>query len=125
MPAPAKTGRLLAIINICPVRRGNRFMSNVRPSHVTEGNGGIAPEELELANLMVTSLNLEIAATEIEPQAPLYGEGLGLDSIDILELSLAISKKYGVKLRSDDENNTKIFSSLRSLSQYIQAHRLQ
>ena len=53
----------------------------------------------------------------------LYGEGLGLDSIDILELSLAISKAYGVKLRSDDENNTRIFSSLRSLSQHIQSQR--
>ena len=82
-----------------------------------------APEELELANLMVTALNLEILASEIDPEAPLYREGLGLDSIDILELSLAISKTYGVKLRSDDENNTKIFGSLRSLSSHIQAHR--
>lgn len=99
-------------------------MSNAG-THVTQASTGSAPEELELASLMVTALNLEIAASEIEPQAPLYGEGLGLDSIDILELSLAISKKYGVKLRSDDENNTKIFSSLRSLSQHIQAHRPQ
>jgi len=82
-----------------------------------------APEELELAQLMVTALNLEINASEIDPVAPLYREGLGLDSIDILELSLAISKAYGVKLRSDDENNTRIFSSLRSLSSHIQAHR--
>ena len=82
-----------------------------------------APEELELAQLMVTALNLEINASEIDPVAPLYREGLGLDSIDILELSLAISKAYGVKLRSDDENNTRIFSSLRSLSSHVQAHR--
>ena len=82
-----------------------------------------APEELELANLMVTALNLEILASEIDPEAPLYREGLGLDSIDILELSLTISKTYGLKLRSDDENNTKIFGSLRSLSSHIQAHR--
>jgi acyl carrier protein len=82
-----------------------------------------APEELELAKLMVTALNLDVAAGEIDPTAPLYREGLGLDSIDILELSLAISKTYGVKLRSEDENNTKIFSSLRSLSGHIQAHR--
>jgi acyl carrier protein len=82
-----------------------------------------APEELELAQLMVSALNLEIPASEIDPAAPLYREGLGLDSIDILELSLAISKAYGVKLRSDDENNTKIFSSLRSLSSHIQARR--
>lgn len=87
------------------------------------GNAGAAPEELELAQLMVTALNLEVSPAEIDPVAPLYREGLGLDSIDILELSLAISKAYGVKLRSDDENNTKIFSSLRSLSSHIQAHR--
>jgi acyl carrier protein len=80
-------------------------------------------EEKELAQLIVTALNLEIKADEIEPEAPLYGEGLGLDSIDILELSLAISKTYGVQLKSDDADNGKIFSSLRSLNQHIQQHR--
>jgi acyl carrier protein len=80
-------------------------------------------QELELAQLIVTSLNLEVSAGEIEPEAPLYGEGLGLDSIDILELSLAISKNYGVQLKSDDADNSKIFSSLRNLNQHIQQHR--
>lgn len=80
-------------------------------------------QEKELAQLIVTSLNLEVAADEIEPDAPLYGEGLGLDSIDILELSLAISKSYGLQLKSDDADNNKIFSSLRSLNDYIQQHR--
>jgi acyl carrier protein len=80
-------------------------------------------QELELAQLIVTSLNLEVSAAEIEPDAPLYGEGLGLDSIDILELSLAISKTYGVQLKSDDADNNKIFSSLRNLNQHIQQHR--
>ncbi len=80
-------------------------------------------QEMELAQLIVTSLNLEVAANEIEPDAPLYGEGLGLDSIDILELSLAISKTYGVQLKSDDADNNKIFGSLRSLNQHIQQHR--
>ncbi len=80
-------------------------------------------QEKELAQLIVTSLNLEVSANEIEPEAPLYGEGLGLDSIDILELSLAISKSYGVQLKSDDADNSKIFSSLRSLNQHIQQHR--
>ena len=84
---------------------------------------GAAPEELELAKLMVSALNLEVSPSDIDPTAPLYRDGLGLDSIDILELSLAISKAYGVKLRSDDENNTKIFGSLRSLNAHIQAHR--
>ncbi len=80
-------------------------------------------QEKELAQLIVTALNLETAADEIDPEAPLYGEGLGLDSIDILELSLAISKSYGVQLKSDDADNNKIFSSLRSLNQHIQQHR--
>lgn len=80
-------------------------------------------QEKELAQLIVTSLNLEVSADEIEPEAPLYGEGLGLDSIDILELSLAISKTYGLQLKSDDADNNKIFSSLRSLNDYIQQHR--
>jgi acyl carrier protein len=80
-------------------------------------------QEKELAQLIVTSLNLEIAADDIEPEAPLYGEGLGLDSIDILELSLAISKTYGVQLKSDDADNNRIFSSLRSLNQHIQQRR--
>jgi acyl carrier protein len=82
-------------------------------------------QEKELAQLIVTSLNLEVSANEIEPEAPLYGEGLGLDSIDILELSLAISKTYGVQLKSDDADNNKIFSSLRSLNDHIQQHRAQ
>ena len=80
-------------------------------------------QEKELAQLIVTSLNLEVSADEIEPDAPLYGEGLGLDSIDILELSLAISKTYGVQLKSDDADNSKIFSSLRNLNAHIQQHR--
>ena len=80
-------------------------------------------EEKELAQLIVTALNLEVTADEIDPEAPLYGEGLGLDSIDILELSLAISKTYGVQLKSDDADNGRIFSSLRSLNQHIQQHR--
>lgn len=76
--------------------------------------------EQELAKLIVTALNLETPPADIDPAAPLYKDGLGLDSIDILEIALAISKAYGVRLRSDDENNQKIFGSLRSLSQHIQ-----
>lgn len=85
--------------------------------------GAITPEELELARLIVVTLNLDRQAEEIDPSAPLYGAGLGLDSIDILEIALAVSKTFGVKLRSDDQGNRKIFSSLRSLSQYIQERR--
>ncbi|HET9403789.1 MAG TPA: phosphopantetheine-binding protein [Burkholderiales bacterium] len=85
--------------------------------------GATTSDELELARLIVVTLNLEVRAEDIDPEAPLYGEGLGLDSIDILELALAASKTYGVKLRSDDENNNRIFSSLRSLNRHIQQSR--
>lgn len=80
-------------------------------------------QERELAELIVAALNLEIQATEIEPSAPLYREGLGLDSIDILEIALAVSKKYGFQLRSDDSDNVKIFSSLRNLNEHVQQNR--
>jgi acyl carrier protein len=81
------------------------------------------PQEAELARLIVATLNLEVSAEEIDPEAPLYGEGLGLDSIDMLEVSLVVSQQFGVKLRADDKNNVKIFSSLRSLNFFIQGNR--
>ena len=85
---------------------------------------GTNSDEQELAQLIVESLNLEgVSPDEIEPEARLFGEGLGLDSLDMLELSMAVEQKYGVKLRSDDPDNAKIFASLRSLSQHIQSHR--
>lgn len=79
--------------------------------------------ELEVAGLIVEALNLEMAPEEIDPAAPLYGEGLGLDSIDILEIALVVSKRYGFQLRSDSEDNTRIFASLTNLSAHIAAHR--
>ncbi|MFT4194460.1 phosphopantetheine-binding protein [Ottowia sp.] len=78
---------------------------------------------LEVAQLLVTALNLELAPEEIDPDAPLYGDELGLDSIDILELALAVSKKYGFQLRADDENNQAIYASLRALARHIAEHR--
>lgn len=79
----------------------------------------------ELAQAIVTALNLEIAPGEIAPDAPLYGEGLGLDSIDILEVALVVSKRYGFQLRADDEDNVRIFTSLRHLAQHVASHRTQ
>ncbi len=79
--------------------------------------------EQELAALMVQALNLDVQAVQIDPTAPLYGEGLGLDSIDILEVALEVSKRYGFQLRSGDEDNVKIFSSLRSLAAHVAQHR--
>jgi acyl carrier protein len=77
----------------------------------------------EVAGLIVQALNLEILPAELAPDQPLYGEGLGLDSIDILEIALAVSKQYGVQLRADSEENGRIFGSLRHLVDYISAHR--
>jgi acyl carrier protein len=79
--------------------------------------------ESEVASLIVEALHLETSAEEIDPDAPLFGEGLGLDSIDALEIALAISRRYGFQLRSDDERNGQIFASLRNLAAHIEKHR--
>jgi len=76
--------------------------------------------EQEIARLVVESLQLEVDPSAIVPEEPLFHEGLGLDSIDALELSLAIARNYKVELRSEDEQNRRIFSSLRSLAEYIE-----
>ena len=78
----------------------------------------------EVAGLLVEALNLDIAPDSIDPQAPLYGEGLGLDSIDVLEVALVVSQRYGFQLRSDDEDNIRIFTSLASLTDHIAANRV-
>jgi acyl carrier protein len=77
----------------------------------------------DVARLIVSALNLDISPQEIRPDAPLYGEGLGLDSIDILEVALAVSKHFGFQLRADNADNVSIFSSLASLTQHIAANR--
>ncbi|MGH8062480.1 MAG: phosphopantetheine-binding protein [Pseudoxanthomonas sp.] len=80
--------------------------------------------ERELAELLVESLNLEdVEAGAIDPEAPLFNSGLGLDSIDALELALAISKHYGFQLRSDNEENRRIFASLRALSAHVETSK--
>ena len=77
----------------------------------------------EVAQLMVDALNLEMPAAHIAPDTPLYGDGLGLDSIDILEVALAVSKRYGFQLRADNEDNAAIYATLRSLANYVATHR--
>jgi acyl carrier protein len=77
----------------------------------------------ELAGLIVTALNLEIGPAQIDPAAPLYKEGLGLDSIDILEVALVVSKRYGFKLKEDDRDNVTIFRSLESLAAHVARQR--
>ena len=88
----------------------------------------ISPEIIEallpeVAELIVAALNLDMPPADIEPDAPLFGDGLGLDSIDVLEIALVISKKYGFQLKSDNEDNLRIFSSLRALTSHIAAQR--
>ena len=77
----------------------------------------------EVAALLIECLNLEVSADQISPDAPLYGDGLGMDSIDVLEVALAVSKRYGVQLRADSPDNKLIFSSLRHLADYIATQR--
>lgn len=85
---------------------------------------GLTQHEIEIADLLVNSLNLEdIQPEDINPEAPLFNQGLGLDSIDALELAMAISKKYGFQLRSDDPDNQRIFSSLRTLAEHVKNNR--
>jgi acyl carrier protein len=82
--------------------------------------------ELEVAEMIVTALNLEnVSPDTIDPQAPLFGSGLGLDSIDALEIALEIAKRYGFQLRSDDENNRRIFASLSALAAHIEKNRVR
>jgi acyl carrier protein len=80
--------------------------------------------ERDVAEMIVVSLNLEnVKPAEIDPSEPLFGAGLGLDSIDALELALEISKRYGFQIRSDDEDNRRIFASLGALSAHIDKNR--
>jgi acyl carrier protein len=88
----------------------------------------ISPETVdallpEVAELIVSALNLDVAAADIEADAPLFGDGLGLDSIDVLEIALVISKRYGFQLRSDNEDNVRIFVSLRTLATHVASQR--
>jgi acyl carrier protein len=73
----------------------------------------------ELAVLIVNALGLEVSPHDINADAPLYGEGLGLDSIDILEIALVVSKEYGIQLKADSQENHAIFASLSTLSEFV------
>jgi acyl carrier protein len=100
---------------------------NSDANNVTSAAAGAATADLkgvirELATLITQAINLEVAPDQIDPDAPLYGEGLGLDSIDILEVALVVAKRYGLQLKAESEENHVIFASLRSLAQYVAAH---
>jgi len=77
----------------------------------------------DLAQLITKALNLEVSPDEIDANAPLFGDGLGLDSIDILEIALVVGKEYGIQLRADSKENHKIFSSLNALSEFVESQR--
>ena len=82
-----------------------------------------SPLEQDVAKLIVLTLKLKVDPASIQPEAPLFGDGLGLDSIDALELSLAISQTYGYQLKSSDPDIKAIFSSLRALAKAIEKNR--
>lgn len=84
-----------------------------------------ATTENEIAQLLIDTLHLDQSPDEIQPDEPLFGEGLGLDSIDALEIALAISRVYGFALKSDEGQAHQVFASLRSLTRYIDAHRIK
>ena len=80
--------------------------------------------EREVGELIIEALNLEeTTVDDIDPEAPLFGDGLGLDSIDALEMALAISRRYGFQLKADDSRNADIFATLRNLSAHVEANR--
>ncbi|GKS58035.1 acyl carrier protein [Nitrospira sp.] len=101
-------------------------MANPKHDSHGERNGSQTAEHTdehdEIAHMLVESLDLDIAPEDIEPDAPLFGEGLGLDSIDLLEIALVVSKRYGVRLTSEDRA---AFASLRALATHIMEHRIQ
>ena len=80
--------------------------------------------EEQIKSLLIESLNLEdIAPADIEPEAALFGEGLGLDSIDALELGLALQRHFGVRFSNDSAETRRHFASIRTLAQFVAAHR--
>jgi len=80
--------------------------------------------ELKMANLLVEALNLEdIEAHEIDPDEQLFGDGLGLDSIDALEISLAIAQDYGIQMKAEDEATRQAFATLKSLTAFVESNK--
>ena len=78
----------------------------------------------DIKRLIISSLNLEdVTPEDIDPAAPLFGEGLGLDSIDALELGLAVKKAYGISLTAESEEAKRVFSSVNALAAYLAEHR--
>jgi acyl carrier protein len=100
-----------------------KMAQNAQSNRSSAAPAEIAAVRLELATLITQALNLDVAPESIDPAAPLYGEGLGLDSIDILEVALVVSKQYGIHLKADSEENHVVFSSLNALAEFVAAQR--
>ena len=98
-------------------------MSETSESAAVAGKPADQALEREIAGLITSALNLDIGPGDIDPEAPLYKEGLGLDSIDVLEVALVVSKRFGFKLRDDDQDNVRIFRSLRALAATVAERR--
>lgn len=111
---------MVALVGSKPASSFDDASSDGAPS-----SAGGSSLEREIAGLLVEVLRLEVTADGIDPEAPLFGEGLGLDSIDALEIALMISQRYAVSIRSDDPRNQEIFASLRNLAAYVGANRPQ
>jgi acyl carrier protein len=94
-----------------------------RDLHSTPSVSQQSPFEAEVAALIAQAVNLPSAPETIDPDAALFGAGLGLDSIDLLEIALAVTQRYGCELRSDDPDNARIFASLRNLAAHIAERR--
>ncbi|WP_038070578.1 phosphopantetheine-binding protein [Hydrogenovibrio kuenenii] len=84
----------------------------------------MTPEQAETAKMIIDAVNLEdVTLNDIEPNEPIFNDGLGLDSIDALEISLEIQKRYGIKIKSGDKNISQVFASIASLSEFIEANK--
>lgn len=87
----------------------------------TPGDDAVVRRDLGI--LITKALGLDVRPEDIDADAPLYGDGLGLDSIDILEIALVIAKEYGIQLKADSAENKAIFASLRALSEFVVRQR--
>ncbi|WP_428374581.1 phosphopantetheine-binding protein [Lichenicoccus sp.] len=94
-------------------------LKTARTSEQLQASQPQSPIEAEVASLIAETLQLEDPPGSIAPERPLFNQGLGLDSIDALELALALSKRYGIELKSDDDRNGEIFANLRSLARHV------
>ncbi len=84
----------------------------------------MTPEQTEIAEMIIEAVNLEdVTLDEIDPNEPIFNDGLGLDSIDALEISLELNKRYGIKIKSGDQNVGDVFASIAALSEFVQANK--